>query len=457
MQANRAQTVIQCLPFSASMVISTLGYVGGIWVLWNAAELTIRQLQMKVQMIHMEVELPHFSNPFLMFAIYNYPQTRLQHQDHSQFLHVKVSSGIIPTDIFCTFVYAKCYRNRRRTLWEELVKLSNQDVPWIVGGDFNIILHPNENQGKDMQRLGPMDDFNDIMSDIGLIDAGFEGDLFTWTNKRIWKRLDRVFYSKEWTETFNITRVVHLQEDCLTITLSALKPLKLKKKSHRHFDSKICGCTTIPFFKRSKNLGSFQSRDMASTDAEKKFDRDPSEVNLIALNKSNAMMVALTLEVEYWKQKSKCKWLEAGEKNTKYFHSLVKKERLKSTIHRIIEGNQDITHPDRIRDSAASYFEILLSVHATQPSTTDFPFQFSKIQEAVGNNLCSIPLEEEIKETVFSIDKESMAGPDGFSSAFYQAYWEFIARDICDAVRDFLCGTPMPRSFTATTIVLIPK
>ncbi|KAL0462804.1 UNVERIFIED_CONTAM: hypothetical protein Slati_0168000 [Sesamum latifolium] len=106
-------------------------------------------------------------------------------QDHSQFLHVKVSSGIIPTDIICTFVYAKCYRNPRRILWEELVKLSNQDIPWIVGGDFNVILHPNENQGGDMQRLGPMDDFNDMMLDTGLIDAGFEGDSFTWTNKRI--------------------------------------------------------------------------------------------------------------------------------------------------------------------------------------------------------------------------------------------------------------------------------
>ncbi|KAL0409408.1 UNVERIFIED_CONTAM: hypothetical protein Sradi_1875200 [Sesamum radiatum] len=122
-----------------------------------------------------------------------------------------------------------------------------------------------------------------------------------------------------------------------------------------------------------------------------------------------------------------------------------------------MEGTQEITHPDRIRDSAASYFEILLSRHATQPSTTDFPFQFSKIPEVVDNNLCSIPLEEEIKEIVFNIDKESVAGPDEFSSAFYQACWEFIARDTCDAVRDFFCDTLMPRSFTATTIVFIPK
>ncbi|KAL0404253.1 UNVERIFIED_CONTAM: hypothetical protein Sradi_2066100 [Sesamum radiatum] len=122
-----------------------------------------------------------------------------------------------------------------------------------------------------------------------------------------------------------------------------------------------------------------------------------------------------------------------------------------------MEGTQEITNPDQIRDSAASYFENLLSGHVAQPSTSNFPFQFSKIPEEIKNNLCSIPLEEDIKEIMFSIDKERVAGPDGFSSAFYQTCWEFISRDICDAVRDFFCGTPMPRSFTATTIVLIPK
>ncbi|KAL0402157.1 UNVERIFIED_CONTAM: hypothetical protein Slati_4245600 [Sesamum latifolium] len=234
-------------------------------------------------------------------------------------------------------------------------------------------------------------------------------------------------------------------EDCQTTILSALKRLKQKKKPssfrfqnmwlhHQSFLQTVKQSWELPIegygmyklqqkIYRTKELlkkwnretfgnvfTTVQQAKQEATDAEKKFDRDPSEANLIALNKSNAVMVhALTLEAEYWKQKSNCKWLEAGERNTKYFHSLVKKKR------------------------------------------------FPKIPEAIGNNLCLIPTEEDIKETVFSIDKKSVAGPDRFSSAFYQACWEFIARDIYDAVRGFFSGTPMPRSFTATTIVLIPK
>ncbi|KAL0287126.1 UNVERIFIED_CONTAM: hypothetical protein Sradi_7130000 [Sesamum radiatum] len=75
-------------------------------------------------------------------------------------------------------------RNPRRILWEELVKLSNQDAPWIVGGDFNVILHLMKTKVETSKEMGPMEDFNDMMTDTGLIDAGFEGEPFTWTNKK---------------------------------------------------------------------------------------------------------------------------------------------------------------------------------------------------------------------------------------------------------------------------------
>ncbi|KAL0420356.1 UNVERIFIED_CONTAM: hypothetical protein Slati_3058500 [Sesamum latifolium] len=288
-------------------------------------------------------------------------------------------------------------RNSRRILWEELTWLSTQDVPWLVGRDFNVILHPNENQGGDLSRMGPMDDFNDMVSDTGLIDAGFEGEPFTWINKRIWKRLDRVLYGKEWAKILNNTRVMHLPRRLSDHHPLFIHTVKTENKSRHHSES------------------------------------------------------------EYWKQKSSCKWLEADERNTKFFHSLMKKKRIRSTIHRIIEGNQEVTNSDQIRDSAARYFENLLSGNPNRHDRSNFPFQFSQLLLEAAHNICNIPEMEEIKNIVFSIDKDSVAGPDGFSSAFYQACWDFIAIDIQDAVRDFFCGTPMPRSFKATTIVLIPK
>ncbi|KAL0300191.1 UNVERIFIED_CONTAM: hypothetical protein Scaly_3056400 [Sesamum calycinum] len=50
-----------------------------------------------------------------------------------------------------------------------------------------------------------------------------------------------------------------------------------------------------------------------------------------------------------------------------------------------------------------------------------------------------------------------VVGPDGFSIAFFQAYWNTIAEDVIAVVTDFFRGTPVPRSFTAISIILIPK
>ncbi|KAL0449575.1 UNVERIFIED_CONTAM: hypothetical protein Slati_1513900 [Sesamum latifolium] len=130
---------------------------------------------------------------------------------------------------------------------------------------------------------------------------------------------------------------------------------------------------------------------------------------------------------------------------------------LKSTIHIIMEENQEFTNPDQVREFAATYFKNLLSCNPVRKNIPDFPFQFPQVSEETTRNICNLPTDEEIKDTVFSIDKDSVADPDGFSSAIYQACWEFVATDINEAVKDFFCGTSMPRNFTATTIVLIPK
>ncbi|KAL0455886.1 UNVERIFIED_CONTAM: Retrovirus-related Pol polyprotein from type-1 retrotransposable element R2 [Sesamum latifolium] len=116
-----------------------------------------------------------------------------------------------------------------------------------------------------------------------------------------------------------------------------------------------------------------------------------------------------------------------------------------------------ISNPEDIKNSAVDFFCTLLSARATPFTEPEFPFQFACLSTTQVANLCHLPSKEEIKEVVFQICKDSVAGPDGFTSTFYQTCWDFISSDIKEAVKDFFCGSPMPRSFTATTITLIPK
>ncbi|KAJ4968006.1 hypothetical protein NE237_014707 [Protea cynaroides] len=56
---------------------------------------------------------------------------------------------------------------------------------------------------------------------------------------------------------------------------------------------------------------------------------------------------------------------------------------------------------------------------------------------AQAKELDSIPLVDEIKATVFSLNPSSASGPNGFSGHFLRAYWEVVQYDVCTAVRDF--------------------
>lgn len=53
-----------------------------------------------------------------------------------------------------------------------------------------------------------------------------------------------------------------------------------------------------------------------------------SEDNLIVYKKSQAkLLLALNMEESFRRQKAACHWLKEWERNTSYFHNLVKKNR----------------------------------------------------------------------------------------------------------------------------------
>nr|XP_016490429.1 PREDICTED: uncharacterized protein LOC107810195 [Nicotiana tabacum] len=68
-----------------------------------------------------------------------------------------------------------------------------------------------------------------------------------------------------------------------------------------------------------------------------------------------------------------------------------------------------------------------------------------------------LPDEEEIRNTVFSMDPNSVARPNGFNGHFYQATWNIIKKEVCQFVQAYFFGTSLTKYFTHTNLVLIPK
>jgi exonuclease III len=86
----------------------------------------------------------------------------------------------------------------RRCLWDELAGLmSCWDLPWCIGGDFNVVRFPSERSGG--RRIsGAMREFSDFISECGLMDLPLNGGLCTWSNTWSWSRIDRFLVSPDW-------------------------------------------------------------------------------------------------------------------------------------------------------------------------------------------------------------------------------------------------------------------
>lgn len=79
------------------------------------------------------------------------------------------------------------------------------------------------------------------------------------------------------------------------------------------------------------------------------------------------------IEENFWKQKVRVEWLDVGEKNTKYFHSLVKQRRIKSVIHKIqVEGRNWLTEEEDIATETVRYFSSLFIKDQSYVNSNNF-------------------------------------------------------------------------------------
>ena len=54
---ERTKEITNRLPFDGALHTDTVGYSGGIWVLWNSDEVEVTQLAKTKQEIHVEVKV----------------------------------------------------------------------------------------------------------------------------------------------------------------------------------------------------------------------------------------------------------------------------------------------------------------------------------------------------------------------------------------------------------------
>ncbi|KAE8658684.1 hypothetical protein F3Y22_tig00116970pilonHSYRG00037 [Hibiscus syriacus] len=95
-------------------------------------------------------------------------------------------------------------------LWNHLQDFHGMisDVLWMLAGDFNIILDPQENSNfcGSMDVSRDMKDFQHCVREMGVLDHSCIGPLFTWSNhqleRALSRKLDRVMVNANWNLGF---------------------------------------------------------------------------------------------------------------------------------------------------------------------------------------------------------------------------------------------------------------
>ncbi|XP_030930689.1 uncharacterized protein LOC115956454 [Quercus lobata] len=178
---DRAHDVTDWLPFDGVFHTETIGRKGGLWLLWYSNRVEVELLASSEQEIHATVKVRTSNSKWLFSAVYASPRSVERH-----------------------------------ILWNNLSNVAElHNMPWVIAGDFNEPLSGDDKFGGRVVSSNRSLLFKECLDNCNMVDLGFSGPRFTWTNRRkvqnlIQERIDRFFVNPEWCVLFPEARITHL-------------------------------------------------------------------------------------------------------------------------------------------------------------------------------------------------------------------------------------------------------
>lgn len=170
-QFSKVEDHFQKIGFNTIEVVEANGFSGGLWTMWNSNKIKI--------------------------SVY-----------HSIARSISLKFYGTGNDWILTCIYASPCKTLRQELWNYLSVIhSTHQLPQLALGDFNeIIAFADKNGGPYYGKFG----LKDWVQNDAMIDLGYQGADFTWSNGRVKERLDRCFCNGDWRLCFPEAKVVHL-------------------------------------------------------------------------------------------------------------------------------------------------------------------------------------------------------------------------------------------------------
>nr|XP_016515200.1 PREDICTED: uncharacterized protein LOC107831916 [Nicotiana tabacum] len=135
-----------------------------------------------------------------------------------QGIHAMVK--VLPSHTLWLFsaIYASTILADRKLLWDSLVTISKSNTGnWFIGEEFNEVVKARDKFGGNPINLSRSNLFWNCLNECRLVDLGYKGSKYTWTNKRyknrsslILERIDRCFANDCWISQYPDASVNHL-------------------------------------------------------------------------------------------------------------------------------------------------------------------------------------------------------------------------------------------------------
>ncbi|KAL0304663.1 UNVERIFIED_CONTAM: hypothetical protein Scaly_2562200 [Sesamum calycinum] len=277
--------------------------------------------------------------------------------DHEQLLHIRLESNKWPKPLFVTAVYAKCDTVERRALWDALRAVSVGASPWFVGDDFNTVLSPDERSGA-LPR---------VVAHLELSQSNHRG-LLVEAKCAMERKVSSFHFQHMWTTHSEFLGVVRRNWQYPTVDSGMMRlQQKLTRLKHclKEWNKTVFGNVF-------DNVAAAE-RGLKETD--EAYDQDPCDRTLVERNRCSAELVrVLAQEETFWGQK-------AG------FGSL--------------------------------FFQRLLTAEPVFPEEMNSEHLEDGLTDEDRRFLCVMPTLGEVREAMFSIDPDSVAGPDGLGQSFF--------------------------------------
>lgn len=156
-------------------------------------------------------------------------------------------------------------------------------------------------------------------------------------------------------------------------------------------------------------------------------------------------------------QMTREKLLTEGDRNTKFFHALIKDRQRRKQIKITKPNGSMITDSTELLTGGVRHFQNLFSATPYSIQEELFEGYPQLVTAAINRGLEGLPSAEEVWESILDLSPDSALEPDGFTGYFCRGCWEIIQEDIVSMIRGFFWGDHLHPKLKSTLLILLPK